>query len=197
MKAVFFTLLTFATILPAVAQNGPVRPSEPPPAPVPYPGPVNQRPTPQPQPRPRPEPGPVVVRPQPTPRPAPAPAPEERVEFRDTLSYHCRLGYRDIRGFWVQERVAEHLPNGPTRMQGYPWFVHRGVRYRYSAIQACRYELVDQQERRSVRVFNGRCDIAYDGCADERARANDWARGPRFFCGERLETWFGPTRCPY
>ncbi len=68
----------------------------------------------------------------------------------------------------------------------YPYIGHRGYRYRYSPIEYCDYDLVDDYTNQVFDRFYGMtCQDAYDYCSDLRDDLNySEPYGNRFFCAE-------------
>ena len=89
---------------------------------------------------------------------------------------------------WVQYPVHYWYYNGYWEIDGYPYYVNHGYRYRYSQVDLCQYELVDANDYTTVRTFPVQaCTTAYDQCAVERDQMNRSISTERYFCAEAVE----------
>lgn len=89
---------------------------------------------------------------------------------------------------WIQEPVRYTYYNGYWDIDGYPYYVHRGFRYRYSPVDQCQYDLVDGDTYTTVKTFDLKaCSIAYDECATERDTMNHNIGMERYFCAESVD----------
>ncbi len=97
------------------------------------------------------------------------------------------MNRRYIYRSWIQEPVSWNYYNGYWDFDGYPYYVHRGYRYRYSPVEMCQYELVDGDNYSVVKTYpQEACTTAYDTCAAERDTMNSTISVERYFCAERV-----------
>lgn len=79
--------------------------------------------------------------------------------------------------------------NGYFVINGYPYYVYNGYQHRYSYNDYCDYQLVDSYTDSVYQYFdNQMCAVAYDRCAIERDRQNNYERDERFFCAEVFDS---------
>lgn len=105
--------------------------------------------------------------------------------YRNTRDY-VRVVPRNYvyRNRWVRWNDGRY--DGIFWENDYPYFGHRGYRYRYSPVEYCDYDLVDDYSDQVFERFYGMtCQDAYDYCADLRDDLNfSEPYGNRFFCAE-------------
>lgn len=90
--------------------------------------------------------------------------------------------YRDRWVRWNDSRI-----DGIYWENDYPVYTYRGFRYRYSPVEMCDYELVDEYTGQVFERFYGMsCQDSYDYCADLRDDLNFSEYADRYFCAE---TW--------
>jgi hypothetical protein len=78
--------------------------------------------------------------------------------------------------------------NGYWTIDNYPYYVYNGYRNRYSPVDYCNYQLVDQYDHHVVQnYFNQICNSGYDMCSMERDRLNSQMNEYRYFCSETYE----------
>ena len=89
---------------------------------------------------------------------------------------------------WIQYPVQYWYTDGYWDMGGYPYYVHRGYRYRYHPVEMCQYELVDAENYSTLKVYPLQaCTTAYDQCAVERDTMNRTVGMDRYFCAEAVD----------
>ncbi len=88
------------------------------------------------------------------------------------------------RNRWVRWNDSRY--DGVFWENDYPYLGYRGYRYRYSPVEYCDYELVDDYTDQVFDRFYGMtCQDAYDYCADLRDDLNySEPYGNRYFCAE-------------
>lgn len=73
-------------------------------------------------------------------------------------------------------------------IDSYPYYVHRGFRYRYHPVEQCRYQLVDSSIYKAVTSYPVRnCTAAYDQCAYDRDNMNRNLYSDKYFCAENVD----------
>lgn len=110
------------------------------------------------------------------------------IRWSSPRMYYSSLNRRYIYRRWVLEPCAWHYHNGYWDMDGYPYYVHRGYRYRYHPVETCQYELVDSEGNVTVKTYpEAACGRAYDTCASERDTMNNNIGAERYFCAEAVD----------
>jgi len=110
------------------------------------------------------------------------------VRFSNPREYHSRVNRRHIYRSWIQEPVMYSYTDGYWDIDGQPYYVHRGFRYRYSPVEMCQYQLVDGEDYSVVKDYGLKsCSESYDECAVERDVFNSEVGMDRFFCAEAVE----------
>ena len=105
--------------------------------------------------------------------------------YRDYATY---VNHRYIYRNWIQEPVIFSYSNGYWMLDNYPYYVHRGFRYRYHPVELCRYQLVDSNNYTAVTSYPVRnCSVAYDQCAVDRDNMNRYQYSDRYFCAENVD----------
>jgi hypothetical protein len=85
----------------------------------------------------------------------------------------------------VQEPVIFSYHDGYWSMDGYPYYVHSGYRYRYSPVEMCQYQLVDSASYTVVTNYGVEaCSYSYDRCSIDRDNFNRSVNMERYFCAE-------------
>jgi hypothetical protein len=124
------------------------------------------------------------------------------VRYSVPRDYYRGINRRHIYRRWVQVPVIFHYQDGYWAIDNYPYYVHRGFRYRYSPIELCQYELVDGDTYQAVKTYHQKeCNIGFNECALERDRLNSEIGMERYFCAEAVDddlvqqdtTIFAPT----
>ena len=89
---------------------------------------------------------------------------------------------------WIQYPVQYWYTDGYWDMGGYPYYVHRGYRYRYHPVEMCQYELVDAENYTTLKTYPLQaCTTAYDTCAVERDTMNRTIGLDRYLCAEAVD----------
>lgn len=111
--------------------------------------------------------------------------------YRTPLAYHSTVNSNNFyRGSWVMEPTAFYYDSGYNCMNGYPYYIHNGYRYRYSTQDICNYELVDAYKEPSevVKTYYGMaCNKAFDMCAAKRDQLNAKDSFQRYICMEKVD----------
>src|SRR5690606_23603992 len=104
-----------------------------------------------------------------------------RAPYRHTIRYyrtfdwynHVVRSYRNyIYAHWIFWPTTGYN-NGYYVIDNYPYYVYNGYRFRYSPVDYCNYQLVDQYNHRVERTYwNQLCNTGYDACSMERDRLN-------------------------
>lgn len=109
-----------------------------------------------------------------------------RVVYRSPYQYY-RGHNRSIdlyRNRWLRWSIS--FNDGLHYLDGRPFYVYNGYRYRYTPVEICDYELVDSYSHTTHRTFYGlSCSAGYDRCADLRDDLNWYEYDDRYFCAER------------
>lgn len=118
----------------------------------------------------------------------PVSAPVRGPRYNNPRDYYNTIPHYYVYRRWVQYPVMYWYSNGYWDIDGYPYYVNNGYRYRYSREDLCQYELVDSQNWATVRTFNVQyCSAAYDECALERDTMNRSVSLDRYFCAEAVD----------
>jgi hypothetical protein len=118
----------------------------------------------------------------------PRTVPYSVIHFGTPRAYWTTVPHYYIYRRWVQWPVAYWYNDGYWDIDGYPYYVHRGYRYRYNPVEMCQYELVDGDSYTTVRTFPvDACTVAYDACATERDHLNRQINLERYFCAEAVD----------
>jgi hypothetical protein len=88
---------------------------------------------------------------------------------------------------WIQEPVIWTYTDGYWDIDGYPYYVDDGYRYRYNPVETCRYDLVDGNDYTAVQTFEDACNVAYDNCAILMEQMNQQINSDRYFCAEPVD----------
>lgn len=111
------------------------------------------------------------------------------VIYTTPRAYYTHVSRRYVYRRWIQEPVIFTYSDGYYDMDGYPYYVHHGYRYRYNPIETCKYELVDGDNYQTVREYAEQaCTQAYDTCAVERDTMNRAIGMERYFCAEAVDS---------
>lgn len=135
---------------------------------------------------PRPNvPGPVYI----PHRPMPVPTTWGRSRYSTPRDFHRVVIRRHIYRHWVFEPVPRYYYPGYVVIDGYPWYVHRGYRYRYNPVETCTYDLVNSDDDTIVRSYGEyACNLAYDQCAADRDASNAGnTDDEQYYCAEHVE----------
>lgn len=124
------------------------------------------------------------------------------VKYPSPRNYHVRVRTYYIYRSWIQEPVDFTYNDGYWDIDGYPYYVDNGYRYRYSSEDLCQYDLVDGEDYDVVsRTELQACSTAFDQCSMERDELNNEVQMDRFFCAESvdedLRTSSGDDYFPY
>jgi hypothetical protein len=110
------------------------------------------------------------------------------IHFGGPRDYYTHVGHHYIYRRWVQYPVNYWYTDGYWDIDGYPYYVNRGYRYRYNPVEMCQYELVDAENYTTVKVYPLQaCTTAYDQCAGERDTMNRTVAMERYFCAEAVD----------
>ena len=132
-------------------------------------------------------PGRVINRPDYRPH-RPRVSPNRNVNYRSPRDYYSRVNRRYIYYRWIQEPVYTSYSNGYYDIDGYPYYVDSGYRYRYSPVETCKYELVDGATNMAVEQYpENVCNYAYDTCAQRRDELNSNIGLDQYFCAEAVD----------
>jgi hypothetical protein len=108
--------------------------------------------------------------------------------YHSPRDYYTNMNHSYIFRRWVQEPVIFTYNDGFWNIDGYPYYVYRGYRYRYSPVDYCQYQLVDGQDYSTVTTYPVEaCTTAFDACAIERDNLNSSVGTERFFCAEAVD----------
>jgi hypothetical protein len=104
------------------------------------------------------------------------------IRYAYPRDYYRLVNRRFIYRSWLQEPVYWHYGNGYWDIDGYPYYVYRGYRYRYSPVELCQYELVDGNNYSVVKTYSqAACSVAFDKCAVDRDAMNRTVAMERYF----------------
>lgn len=107
-----------------------------------------------------------------------------------------RTNYNYIYGHWIFY-PATGYNNGYWKLDNYPYYVYNGYRYRYSSVDYCNYQLVDQNNHMVVNNYwNQICNTGYDACSLERDRLNSGMGEYRYFCSETYSNQYSTNTAP-
>lgn len=110
------------------------------------------------------------------------------IHFGGPRDYYTSINHHYIYRRWVQYPVNYWYTDGYWDIDGYPYYVNRGYRYRYNPVEMCQYELVDAENYTTVKVYALQaCTTAYDTCAVERDSMNRTVGMERYFCAEAVD----------
>jgi hypothetical protein len=110
------------------------------------------------------------------------------IRYYSPRDYYTHVSRVHIYRRWVQEPVIFTYSDGYNTIENYPYYVHRGYRYRYNPVELCQYELVDGDSYSTQRRFQlEACTTAYDSCAAERDQLNNSLGVERYFCAEAVD----------
>jgi hypothetical protein len=110
------------------------------------------------------------------------------IRFHTPHDYYVLVNRRFIYRSWLQEPVSWYYNDGYWDFDGYPYYVHRSYRYRYSPVEMCQYELVDGNDYTVTQTFPVEaCTTAYDACAVQRDALNSPLGIERYFCAEKVD----------
>jgi hypothetical protein len=113
------------------------------------------------------------------------------IHFGHPHDYYGHVPHYYIYRRWVQYPVAYWYTDGYWDIDGYPYYVNRGYRYRYNPVEMCQYELVDAENYTTLKVYPLQaCTTAYDQCAVERDTMNRTIGLERYFCAEAVDAEF-------
>jgi hypothetical protein len=145
------------------------------------------RPRVSPNPRAPRNPGRVISRPDYRPH-RPRVSSNRNINYHYPRDYYSRVNRRYIYYRWVQEPVYTSYSNGYYDIDGYPYYVDSGYRYRYSPVETCKYELVDGATNVTVEHYpENVCNYAYDTCAQRRDQLNSNTGLDQYFCAEAVD----------
>ena len=123
------------------------------------------------------------------------------VRYRSYDDYYRVVNRRYVYRSWLQEPVIFSYSNGYWMIDSYPYYVHRGFRYRYHPVELCNYQLVDSSGYAVSRSYGyTACSVSYDRCANERDMMNRNLYSDRYFCAENVgyqyannneQDWYG------
>lgn len=109
------------------------------------------------------------------------------IRYSSYNDYYRVVNRRYIYRSWLQEPVIFSYSNGYWMIDSYPYYVHRGFRYRYHPVELCNYQLVDSQGYAVSRSYGYQaCSVSYDRCAYERDSMNRNLYSDRYFCAENV-----------
>lgn len=75
--------------------------------------------------------------------------------------------------------------NGYRVVNNYPYYIYNGYQHRYSTLDTCSYQLVDQYNHNIVRTYwNQSCYSGYNSCSIDRDNRNEMEWENRYFCAE-------------
>jgi hypothetical protein len=104
----------------------------------------------------------------------------------DWYNYVAQVNRDYIYANWIFY-PASGYSNGYYHLENYPYYVYNGYRYRYSSMDYCNYQLVDQYNHQVLQTYwNQTCNSGYDLCSMERDRMNAGTGQFRYFCSETI-----------
>ena len=117
------------------------------------------------------------------------------IHFGGPRDYYSSINSHYIYYRWVQYPVQYWYTDGYWEMDGYPYYVNRGYRYRYNPVEMCQYELVDAENNSTIKAYPLQaCTTAYDQCAVERDTMNRTIGLERYFCAEAVDADLAQTQ---
>lgn len=117
--------------------------------------------------------------------------------YRSPVDYHAGINSRLIyHSTWIMEPVSYTYDSGYSCIDGYPYYVHNGYRYRYSPVDICNYELVDLKSStpKVIKTYYAmECNKAFDTCAAKRDQLNEDEESQRYACLEKIDDSLKPS----
>jgi hypothetical protein len=114
--------------------------------------------------------------------------------YNNPRDYYTQIPHHYVYVRWVQYPVDYYYYNGYWDIDGYPYYVNHGYRYRYSPVDYCQYELVDASTNTTVTTYPVQaCSTAYDQCAVERDQRNRTIGLEQYFCAEAVDADIAAT----
>ncbi len=108
--------------------------------------------------------------------------------YGHSRDYYVGVHHGYIYQSWVFEPAPFYYDSGYNCIDGYPYYVDEGYRYRYSDVDYCNYDLVDLKNNKTVKAFHQIvCNKAFDTCAAKRDQLNQDEDVQRYVCVEKVD----------
>ncbi len=106
------------------------------------------------------------------------------VRYTTPYNFYLSVPTIHIYKYWIRYRVP--FISGYRRIDDYPHYIHLGYSHRYSKLDDCNYQLINNYSDEIIDSFSGqKCNESYDLCAEARDNLNyDNLNNNLYFCSE-------------